>query len=164
MTVSAMYPGTFDPITLGHEDLVRRAAVLFDKVIVAIAANTGSKQPMFSVDERVDMARAALEDIQNVEVRRYGGLTVDFARDNGLRVIIRGLRAVSDFEYEFQLANMNRHLTDEVETAFLTPTEKYTFISSSLVREVAELGGDVSEFVSPKVSLALMERLGRTSP
>ena len=161
MTVSAMYPGTFDPITLGHEDLVRRAAVLFDKVIVAIAANTGSKTPMFSVDERVEMARAALEDLQNVEVKRYGGLTVDFAKENGLRVIVRGLRAVSDFEYEFQLANMNRHLTDEVETAFLTPTEKYTFISSSLVREVAELGGDVSEFVSAEVKRALMERCGR---
>ena len=161
MSVSAMYPGTFDPITLGHEDLVRRAAVLFDKVVVAIAANTGSKTPMFSVDERVDMARAALDDLPNVEVRRYGGLTVDFAKEHGLRVIVRGLSAVSDFEYEFQLANMNRHLTDEVETAFLTPTEKYTFISSSLVREVAELGGDVSEFVSAKVRQALMERCGR---
>ena len=161
MSVSAMYPGTFDPITLGHEDLVRRAAVLFDHVVVAIAANTGSKSPMFSVDERVDMARAALEDLPNVEVKRYGGLTVDFAKEHGLRVIVRGLRAVSDFEYEFQLANMNRHLTDEVETAFLTPTEKYTFISSSLVREVAELGGDVSEFVSAKVKQALMERCGR---
>ena len=161
MTVSAMYPGTFDPITLGHEDLVRRAAVLFDNVVVAIAANTGSKTPMFSVDERVDMARAALDDLPNVEVKRYGGLTVDFAKEHGLRVIVRGLRAVSDFEYEFQLANMNRHLTDEVETAFLTPTEKYTFISSSLVREVAELGGDVSEFVSAKVKQALMERCGR---
>jgi len=158
MPVAAMYPGTFDPITLGHEDLVRRAAILFDRVVVAIAANPGSKVPMFSVDERVEMARAALADIDNVEVRRYGGLTVDFARENGLRVIVRGLRAVSDFEYEFQLANMNRHLTDDVETAFLTPTEKYTFISSSLVREVAELGGDVSEFVSPEVGRALKER------
>ena len=161
MTVSAMYPGTFDPITLGHEDLVRRAAVLFDHVVVAIAANTGSKTPMFSVDERVDMARAALEELPNVEVKRYGGLTVDFAKEHGLRVIVRGLRAVSDFEYEFQLANMNRHLTDDVETAFLTPTEKYTFISSSLVREVAELGGDISEFVSAKVKHALLERCGR---
>ena len=160
MTVSAMYPGTFDPITLGHEDLVRRATVLFDKVVVAIAVNTGSKTPMFSVDERLKMARDALDDLPNVEVKRYGGLTVDFAMENDLRVIIRGLRAVSDFEYEFQLANMNRHLTDEVETAFLTPTEKYTFISSSLVREVAELGGDVSEFVSPTVMQALLERTG----
>lgn len=162
MTVSALYPGTFDPITLGHEDLVRRAAVLFDRVVVAIATNTGSKEPMFTTDERVAMATNSLADLHNVEVTSYAGLTVDFARDNDLRVIVRGLRAVSDFEYEFQLANMNRHLTDEVETAFLTPTEKYTFISSSLVREVAELGGDVSEFVSTKVKLALMERCGRT--
>jgi pantetheine-phosphate adenylyltransferase len=156
-----MYPGAFDPITLGHEDLVRRATVLFDRVVVAIADNTGSKEPMFTADERVALAKAALADLDGVEVVGYEGLTVDYARDNGLRVIIRGLRAVSDFEYEFQLANMNRHLTDEVETAFLTPTEKYTFISSSLVREVAELGGDVSEFVSPKVRMALLERCGR---
>ncbi len=161
MAVAAMYPGTFDPITLGHEDLVRRAAKLFDRVVVAIAANTGSKSPMFSVDERVEMAAAALDEISNVEVTRYEGLTVDFAREHQLRVIVRGLRAVSDFEYEFQLANMNRHLTDKVETAFLTPTEKYTFISSSLVREVAELGGDVSEFVSPVVKKALLERCRR---
>ena len=161
MTVAAMYPGTFDPITLGHEDLVRRAASLFDRVVVAIADNPGSKAPMFSTDERVAMAAGALADIAGVEVTGYQGLTVDFAREHGLRVIIRGLRAVSDFEYEFQLANMNRHLTDAVETAFLTPTEKYTFISSSLVREVAELGGDVSEFVSPPVKRALLERCGR---
>jgi len=158
MTVSAMYPGAFDPITLGHEDLVRRAATLFDKVVVAIAANPGDKAPMFSVAERVAMAEGALCEIDNVEVTGYEGLTVNFAREHGLRVIIRGLRAVSDFEYEFQLANMNRHLTDEVETAFLTPTEKYTFISSSLVREVAALGGDVSKFVSPRVKRALLER------
>ena len=162
MTVSAMYPGTFDPITLGHEDLVRRAARLYDQVVVAIAANPGSKEPMFSFDERVELANAALGDLENVKVTGYEGLTVDFARDNKLAVIMRGLRAVSDFEYEFQLANMNRHLTDEVETVFLTPTEKYTFISSSLVREVATLGGDVSEFVSPKVKEALMQRCGRS--
>ena len=160
MTVGAMYPGTFDPITLGHEDLVRRAVRLFDKVVVAIAANPEIKAPMFSVDERVALASAALADIDNAEVTGYKGLTVDYAREHDLTVIIRGLRAVSDFEYEFQLANMNRHLTDEVETAFLTPTEKYMFISSSLVREVASLGGDVSEFVSPKVRLALLERCG----
>ncbi len=160
MKVGAMYPGTFDPITLGHEDLVRRAVRLFDKVVVAIAANPETKAPMFSVDERVALASAALADIDNVEVTGYKGLTVDYAREHDLTVIIRGLRAVSDFEYEFQLANMNRHLTDEVETAFLTPTEKYMFISSSLVREVASLGGDVSEFVSPKVRLALQERCG----
>ncbi len=161
MIVGAMYPGTFDPITLGHEDLVRRAVRLFDRVVVAIAANPESKAPMFSVEERVALASAALADIDNVEVTGYKGLTVDFAREHGLTVIIRGLRAVSDFEYEFQLANMNRHLTDEVETAFLTPTEKYMFISSSLVREVAALGGDVSDFVSPKVRLALLERCGK---
>ena len=161
MTVAAMYPGTFDPITLGHEDLVRRAAILFDRVVVAIADNPGSKAPLFSTEERVAMAASALADLDNVEVAGYAGLTVDFAREHDLRVIIRGLRAVSDFEYEFQLANMNRHLTDEVETAFLTPTEKYTFISSSLVREVAQLGGDVSSFVSPAVRDALLKKVGR---
>ena len=162
MTVSAMYPGTFDPITLGHEDLVRRAARLYDRVVVAIAANPGSKAPMFNFGERVELAKNALADIDNVEVAGYEGLTVDFAREHKLAVIIRGLRAVSDFEYEFQLANMNRHLTQEVETVFLTPTDKYTFISSSLVREVAALGGDVSEFVSPDVQQALLARSGRT--
>jgi len=158
MGLGAMYPGTFDPITLGHEDLVRRAVKLFDTVVVAIAVNTGSKQPMFSVDERVKLARESLAGIDRVEVARYDGLTVDFAKERGLSVIIRGLRAVSDFEYEFQLASMNRHLTKEVETAFLTPTETYNFISSSLVREVASLGGDISEFVSPQVKKALLER------
>ncbi len=161
MTVSAMYPGTFDPITLGHEDLVRRAARLYDRVVVAVAANTGGKEPMFTFNERVELAEAALDDLDNIEVKGYEGLTVDFARENGLAVIVRGLRAVSDFEYEFQLANMNRHLTDEVETAFLTPTDKYSFISSTLVREVAMLGGDVTEFVSPGVKQALSERCSR---
>jgi pantetheine-phosphate adenylyltransferase len=161
MTVSAMYTGAFDPITLGHEDLVRRAADLFDRVVVAVADDTGSKRPMFTTEERVAMAANALADIKGVEVLGYKGLTVSYAKDNGLRVIIRGLRAVSDFEYEFQLANMNRRLTEDVETAFLTPTEEFTFISSSLVKEVAELGGDISSFVSPKVRIALMERVGR---
>jgi pantetheine-phosphate adenylyltransferase len=161
MTVSAMYPGTFDPITLGHEDLVRRASRLFDKVVVAIAANPG-KEPMFTQTERVALASSVLSEIKNVEVMAYDGLTVDFARANGLQVIVRGLRAISDFEYEFQLANMNRHLTDEVETAFLTPTEKYTYISSSLVREICSLGGDISEFVSPDVNTALLARCARS--
>lgn len=160
MPIAAMYPGTFDPITLGHEDLVRRATKLFDRIVVAIADNPGSKAPLFSTSERVAMARDALDEFDNVEVTGYAGLTVDFALENDLSVIIRGLRAVSDFEYEFQLANMNRHLTEEVETAFLTPTEKYTFISSSLVREIAQLGGDVSEFVSPKVGEAMLARFG----
>jgi pantetheine-phosphate adenylyltransferase len=153
-----MYPGTFDPITLGHEDLVRRACRLFDKVVIAIAANPG-KEPMFSLDERVALAKAVLQDFDNVEITGYEGLTVDFATSNNLQVIVRGLRAISDFEYEFQLANMNRHLTDEVETAFLTPTEKYTYISSTLVREIASMGGDISEFVSPSVKDALLARI-----
>jgi pantetheine-phosphate adenylyltransferase len=152
-----MYPGTFDPITLGHVDLVRRACRLFDRVVVAIAANPG-KEPLFTLDERVALARDALVGIGNVEVTGYDGLTVNFALDQDLAVIVRGLRAISDFEYEFQLANMNRHLTDEVETAFLTPTEKYTYISSSLVREVAKLGGDISEFVPTNVRNALLQR------
>jgi pantetheine-phosphate adenylyltransferase len=152
-----MYPGTFEPITLGHEDLVRRACRIFDHVVVAIAANP-SKEPMFSLEERVELARASMTDINNIEVSGYEGLTVDFARDNGLGVIMRGLRAVSDFEYEFQLANMNRHLADDVETAFLTPNENYNFISSSLVREICSMGGDISEFVSPVVNDALIER------
>ena len=157
MAVSAMYPGTFDPITLGHEDLVRRATRLFDRVVVAIAANP-SKEPMFTLEERVDLAQTVLAGLDNVEVMGYSGLTVDFAKDHDLEAIVRGLRAISDFEYEFQLANMNRHLTDEVESVFLTPTETYTYISSSLVREICAMGGDISEFVSPTVSAALMER------
>jgi pantetheine-phosphate adenylyltransferase len=161
MTVSAMYPGTFDPITLGHEDFVRRAAKLYDKVVVAVAADTGTKTTMFSFDERVELAQKVLADIDNVEVAGYAGLTIDFAQNNGLAVIVRGLRAISDFEYEFQLASMNRHLTQEVETAFLTPTDKFTFISSTLVREVATLGGDISEFVSPTVREALLQKVGR---
>ena len=155
-----MYPGTFDPITLGHEDLVRRATRLFDRVVVAIAANP-SKEPMFSLEERVALSESVLTDLDDVEVMGYSGLTVDFAKDHGLQAIVRGLRAISDFEYEFQLANMNRHLTDEVESVFLTPTETYTYISSSLVREICSMGGDISEFVSPKVKLALMERCGK---
>jgi len=161
MSISAMYPGTFDPITLGHEDFVRRASKLYEKVVVAVAADTGPKTTMFSFEERVELAQQALDDIQNVEVKGYQGLTIDFAVANDLAVIVRGLRAVSDFEYEFQLASMNRVLTQEVETAFLTPTDKYTFISSTLVREVAQLGGDVTEFVSPEVKDALLKKVGR---
>ena len=157
MTVAVMYPGTFDPMTLGHEDLVRRASGLFDRVVVAIASNPG-KAPMFSVDERVSLAKTVLTGMDNVEVVGYAGLTIEFAVQNDLQVIVRGLRAISDFEYEFQLANMNRHLTDEVETVFLTPTEKYTFISASMVREICTLGGDISDFVSPPVREALVAR------
>ena len=161
MSTRAMYPGTFDPITLGHEDLVRRAASAFERVVVSIAANTGGKVPMFGLDERVAMARNVVGTIPGVEVMGYDKLTVDFAAAQNLNVIIRGLRAVSDFEYEFQLAAMNRHLTATVETVFLAPAEKYAFISSTLVKEVVALGGDVSEFVSPAVRRALLERVGR---
>ena len=155
-----MYPGTFDPITRGHEDLVRRAAALFDPLVLAIATSP-SKTPMFSLQERIDLASAVLSDVPGLSVTGYDGLTVDFARKNGLGVIIRGLRAVTDFEYEFQLATMNRHLTDEVETVFLTPTEHFTFISSSLVREIATLGGDVAPFVHPHVQEKLQAKVGR---
>lgn len=158
-SVGAVYPGTFNPLTRGHEDLVRRAVKLFDRVVVAIAESPG-KSPLFSLDERVDLAKTVLSEIPGVSVTGYNGLTVDFARANGLQVVIRGLRAISDFEYEFQLATMNRHLTDQVETVFLTPTENFTFISSSLVREVAELGGDVSAFVHPQVAAALGKKFG----
>jgi len=153
----AVYPGTFDPITNGHHDLVRRAASIFQRVIVAIAANP-NKAPMFPLEKRIDMARRVLEDVPNVEVKGYTGLTVEFARDEGVHVVIRGLRAVSDFEFEFQLANMSRHLTREVETVFLTPQEQFTFISSTLVREIASLGGDVSQFVHPLVADELKKR------
>jgi pantetheine-phosphate adenylyltransferase len=154
MGSSAMYPGTFDPITHGHLDLVRRACRIFDRVVIAIAANP-SKAPLFSLQERVALAREVVADLPNVEVSGYTGLTVDFAREQGLNVIMRGLRAVSDFEFEFQLATMSRHLDGEVETVFLTPTEQYNFVSSTLIREIASLGGNVSEFVHPAVAAAL---------
>ena len=159
MGVKAMYPGTFDPITLGHEDLVRRGLAIFDRVVVAVAGDSSGKAPMFSQEERVELAEVALKEYDRVDVVAYRGLTIEYARKNDLKVIVRGLRAVSDFEYEFQLANMNRRLTEEVETLFLTPTETFNFISSSLVREVASLGGDISEFLSPEVHDRLMERL-----
>ena len=163
MSVGAMYPGTFDPITNGHIDLVRRAAGLFDRLVVAVAASP-HKVPMFSLDERIALAREALADIGNVTVDGYLGLTVDYARAHGLRVVIRGLRAVSDFEYEFQLASMNRHLDQEVETIFLAPAVDFTFISSTLVREVAMLGGDMSRFVHPAVGRALARRAAEREP
>jgi pantetheine-phosphate adenylyltransferase len=150
----AMYPGTFDPITNGHTDLVRRAAGLFDRVVVAIASNP-NKAPLFKLEQRVDLARQVLVDLPNVEVMGYSGLTVEFARKHGLSIVVRGLRAVSDFEFEFQLANMSRHLAREIETVFLTPQEQFTFISSSLIREIAVLGGDTKEFVHPIVEAEL---------
>ncbi|MCU0758908.1 MAG: pantetheine-phosphate adenylyltransferase [Steroidobacteraceae bacterium] len=157
MKRSAVYPGTFDPITNGHTDLVRRAASIFNRVVVAIAANP-NKAPMFPLEKRVELARAVLSDLPNVEVIGYSGLTVDFARRNELFVIVRGLRAVSDFEFEFQLANMSRHLSRDVETVFMTPQEQFTFISSTLVREIAVLGGDVGEFVHPIVAAELRKQ------
>jgi pantetheine-phosphate adenylyltransferase len=152
-----MYPGTFDPITTGHYDLVRRAADIFDRVVLAIAANPG-KAPLFSLDERVELARTVLADLPNVEVTGYNGLTVEFARKNGLRVVVRGLRLVADFEFEFQLATMSRHISDQVDYVFLTPTEQYSFISSTLVREIASFEGDVSKFVHPAVAEALKQK------
>ncbi|MDQ2070616.1 pantetheine-phosphate adenylyltransferase [Natronospira bacteriovora] len=158
MSVKALYPGTFDPITNGHSDLIRRASKLFDSVVVAVAANPG-KQPRFSMEERVRFAQLSLQDVDNVEVKPFTGLTVEFAREHGINAILRGLRAVSDFEFEFQLAAMNRHLEQNVETVFLTPSEQYTFVSSSLVREIASLGGDVSDFVHPTVEAELKKAL-----
>jgi pantetheine-phosphate adenylyltransferase len=158
MPVTAIYPGTFDPITNGHSDLVLRASHLFDKVIVAIAANP-NKTPMFNLEERVGLAREVLSGLDNVEICGFDSLLANFARERGATVILRGLRAVSDFEYEFQLAGMNRHLAPDVETLFLTPAEKYTFISSSLVKEVATLGGEVGDFVDTKVKAALKNRM-----
>jgi pantetheine-phosphate adenylyltransferase len=149
-----MYPGTFDPITNGHYDLVRRAADIFDRVVVAIASNPG-KAPLFTLDERVELARTVLADVPRVEVTGYTGLTVEFAQKHGLRVVVRGLRAVSDFEFEFQLATMSRNLSDKVDYVFLTPNEHLNFISSSLIREIASFNGDVGKFVHPTVAVAL---------
>jgi pantetheine-phosphate adenylyltransferase len=153
----AVYPGTFDPITNGHADLVGRAAPLFDRLVVGIAQSAG-KGPSFTLDERIELAKVALDGIANVEVRGFSSLLADFVRETGAGVILRGLRAVSDFEYEFQLASMNRHLIPDAETLFLTPAEQYSFISSSLVREIARLGGDVADFVHPAVRQALRQR------
>jgi pantetheine-phosphate adenylyltransferase len=150
----AVYPGTFDPITNGHIDLVSRAAPLFERIVVGVAESP-AKSPSFDMHERVGLARLALADFGNVEVRGFAGLLADFVREMDGGILLRGLRAVSDFEYEFQLASMNRHLIPEVETWFLTPSEQYSFISSSLVREIARLGGDVSGFVHPAVQSAL---------
>lgn len=157
MSHKIVYPGTFDPLTRGHEDLVRRACRIFDEVVVAVAASTG-KQPCFSIEERLEMARLALSDLPNVQVTEFSNLLVDFVRQQGTNLVLRGLRAVSDFEYEFQLAGMNRGLFPELETVFLTPAEQYMFISASMVREIARLGGDVSPFVPPLIAERLAAR------
>ncbi|HET8700942.1 MAG TPA: pantetheine-phosphate adenylyltransferase [Nitrococcus sp.] len=162
MGIIAVYPGTFDPITNGHSDLIERAASLFERVIVAIAGAPGAaKSPAFSLKERVALARQVLADYSNVEVAAFDSLLADFVIRCKARVILRGLRAISDFEHEFQLASMNRQLAPGVETLFLTPAEQYAYISSTLVREVATLGGDVSRFVHPVVREALCRRLKR---
>ena len=158
MAPVAVYPGTFDPITNGHTDLVRRACGIFSRVVVGVAAVSENKKPYFSVAERVELAKQSLAEIANVDVCRFDGLLVEFARQQNAKAILRGLRAVSDFEFEFQLASMNRRLDDSFESIFLTPAEEYSFISSSLVREIAALGGDVSKFVSPAVANALQKK------
>ncbi len=156
--LKVVYPGTFDPFTRGHEDLVRRASRLFDQVVVGVAASA-AKQPYFTTVERVDMAREVLAPFANVEVEAFSSLLMDFVHAKGARVILRGLRAVSDFEYEFQMAGMNRNMHPEVETLFLTPSEQYTFISATIVREIARFGGDVSTFVHPSVLARLKAKV-----
>ena len=156
--VIAVYPGTFDPLTLGHEDVVRRAAKLFDKVVLAVAAGH-HKTTLFTLDERMAMAREVFVGMPQVEVATFTGLVRDFAVAQGARALVRGVRSVSDFDYEFQLAGMNRHLMPDVETVFLTPGEKYQFISSTLVREIATLGGEVHQFVSPVVQARLADKV-----
>ena len=158
MNLKVVYPGTFDPMTRGHEDIVRRAAGLFSEVIVAVAQNPG-KKPFFDLAERVELASKVLEDCPNVRVMAFSGLLMQFVREQGAHVVIRGLRAVSDFEYELQLAGMNRHLFPEVETLFLTPAEQYMFISASLVREIALLGGDITRFVSPLIQQQIERKI-----
>ncbi len=165
MTVTAIYPGTFDPVTNGHTDLVARAARVFGHVVVGVAAAVGSsKKPFFTAPDRVRLAEKVFERLPNVSVIGFDGLLVDFAESQNARVILRGLRAVSDFEYEFQLASMNRRLNGNLETVFLTPDEGYTFVSSTLVREIAVLGGDVTSFVHPAVLEAFRNRLNERRP
>ena len=159
---TVIYPGTFDPITRGHCDLVERASLLFERVIIAVAESP-KKKPLFDMVERVEMAKQATSHLPNVEVQGFSNLLADFARDAGAGVILRGLRAVSDFEYEFQLANMNRVLAPNMESLFLTPSEKFSYISSTLVREIASLQGDVSKFVTPEVEAALHKKFGSRS-
>ena len=158
MNNKAVYPGTFDPITLGHADLVRRAARLFDSVIVAVA-DSSAKRPFFTRDERVSMVLEVVKDLKNVEVIGFSGLLMKFAQEHNAHVVIRGLRAVSDFEYEFQLAGMNRGMYPDVETLFLTPGEQYMFISATIIREISTMGGDVSKFVPPHVAKRLQAKI-----
>jgi len=156
--ITVVYPGTFDPLTRGHEDLVRRAARVFDRVVVAVA-DSEAKHPFFSASERIDMAKEVLRPLTNVEVMGFSSLLMDFVRSQGAKIILRGLRAVSDFEYEFQMAGMNRRLYPDVETMFLTPSEQYTFVSATIVREIAKFGGDVTHFVDPIVAQRIRVRV-----
>ncbi len=158
MNNKAVYPGTFDPMTLGHEDLVRRAARLFGHVVLAVA-DSRTKRPLFTLAERIDIARDALKDVKNVSVEGFSGLLTDFVRKHKATVVVRGVRAVSDFDYEFQLAGMNRKLHPDVETVFMTPGEEYMFLSATLVREISVMGGDVSKFVSPAVAARLKAKI-----
>lgn len=158
MKITAIYPGTFDPVTHGHSDLARRAVKLFDRVIIAVAINPG-KSPMFDLKERIHLAETVFAEDHNIEVIGFNGLLVEFARQHQAQVLIRGLRAISDFEHEFQLAGMNRRLAPEIETIFLSPADQYAYVSSSLVREISALGGDVSEFIHPQVRAALQKRI-----
>ena len=158
-SVIAVYPGTFDPMTLGHEDVVRRASQLFDKLIVVVAVGHHKKQTLFTLDERMAMVRELVKPYPNVEVASFGGLMRDFVVSRGAKAMVRGLRAVTDFDYEFQLAGMNRSLMPDVETVFLTPGDKYQFISSTFVREIASLGGEIDKFVSPLVQERLLAKV-----
>jgi pantetheine-phosphate adenylyltransferase len=158
--LTVVYPGTFDPFTRGHEDVVRRATRVFERIVVGVA-DSESKRPMFSAQERIAMAREVLVDYSGVEVAGFSGLLMEFVHSAGAAVILRGLRAVSDFEYEFQMAGMNRNLYPDVETVFLTPAEQHQFISATIVREIAILGGDVSKFVQPRVARALAGKVGK---
>ncbi|HEX4780195.1 MAG TPA: pantetheine-phosphate adenylyltransferase [Usitatibacter sp.] len=160
MTIRAVYPGTFDPITNGHEDLIQRASRLFDEVMVGVA-HSQAKRPFFSLEERIIIAREVLKPYKNVTVEGFSGLLSEFVKEHSATVILRGLRAVSDFEYEFQLAGMNRRLAPGVETLFLTPSDKYLFLSATIVREIAVLGGDISEFVHPVTAGRMRDKIGR---
>ncbi|HLX22058.1 MAG TPA: pantetheine-phosphate adenylyltransferase [Usitatibacter sp.] len=160
MTIRAVYPGTFDPITNGHEDLIQRASKLFDHVVVGVA-HSQAKRPFFSLDERVRLASEVLKPLKNVSVLGFQGLLSEFVKEQSASVILRGLRAVSDFEYEFQLAGMNRRLAPGVETLFLTPSDKYLFLSATIVREIAVLGGDISAFVNPLTAERMLAKIGR---
>jgi len=161
---SVIYPGSFDPITRGHQDLIVRAAQIFDTLTVAVADQSGDKSLLFSVEERVDLIRNEIGGLKNVTVEPFEGLLVHYAKSRSCRVLVRGVRAFSDFEYEFQMALMNRKMTEDIETVFLMPNEEFSYVSSSLVREVATLGGDITRFVSPAVARALKEKLAAAGP